>query len=73
MERTITDGVNGIQANSFYLRSARMWNELPAKVVDVKTLNSFKNALDKHWEEAPMKYDHKKRDEERFAEDMQSS
>ena len=73
MERTPGDGVNGVQANSFYFRYARMWNKLPAKVAEAETLNSFKNALDKHWEESATKYDHRQKDEERFVEDFQSS
>ena len=68
MERAPRDGVNGIQANSFYYRYARMWNELPAHVTEAKTLNSFKNALDKHWDESPSKFNHNQ-DDERFAED----
>ena len=73
MERAPGDGVNGVQANSFYFRYARMWNKLPAKVAEAETLNSFKNALDKHWEESATKYDHRQKDEERFVEDFQSS
>ena len=73
MERAPGDGVNGVQANSFYFRYARMWNKLPAKVAEAETLNSFKNALDKHWEESATKYDHRQIDEERFVEDFQSS
>ena len=73
MERAPGDGVNGVQANSFYFRYARMWNKLPAKVAEAETLNSFKNALDKHWEESATKYDHQQIDEERFVEDFQSS
>ena len=37
MERTPKDGVNGIQANSFYFRNARMWNRLPANGIRPQT------------------------------------
>ena len=70
MERNPGDGVNGTQANSFYYRYARMWNELPANITEAETLNSFKNALDKHWEESPSKFNHQHDDDERFAEDV---
>ena len=68
--RAAKDGVTGVQTNSFYFRNARTWNDLPADIVNAKTLNSFKNALDRHWEELPTKFDHQYRDEERFEEDM---
>ena len=57
-ERAPNDGVTGAQSNSFYFRNARTWNQLPAKVVNAGTLDSFKNALDEYWEEAPTKFDH---------------
>ena len=52
------DGVRGIQANSFYFRTTKVWNELPREVVDAKTLNSFKKQLDNAWKDLPSKYDH---------------
>ena len=70
LARAAKDGVTGVQTNSFYFRNARTWNDLPADVVNAKTLNSFKNALDRHWEELSTKFDHQYRDEERFEEDM---
>ena len=57
-ERVPKDGVRGLQSNSFYYRYARIWNSLPAHVVDAESLNPFKNALDKHWKKEPSKYDH---------------
>ena len=53
------DGVRGIQANSFYFRTIKMWNDLPAKTVDATTMNSFKNRLDDAWKNEPFKYDPK--------------
>lgn len=55
-ERMAKDGVMGVQYNSFYYRSARTWNNLPAKVVNAKDINEFKNNLDEHWEHEPWKF-----------------
>ena len=43
------DGLRGVQHNSFYFRTTKMWNELPRKVVEADNLNIFKNRLDQHW------------------------
>ena len=69
-KRAPNDGVTGAQSNSFYFRNARTWNQLPAKVVNAGTLDSFKNAMDEYWEEAPTKFDHQQWHEERFVEEM---
>jgi len=34
---------------SFCSRVVNMWNSLPNKVVEVDTINIFKNSLDKYW------------------------
>ena len=49
----------GIRENSFYGRTSRIWNALPRNVAESKTVNSFKNALDKYFEAHPLKYNHK--------------
>ena len=49
----------GIQANSFYYRTIKNWNELPRNVVSATTVNSFKKQLDDAWEDKPFKYDPK--------------
>ena len=49
-ERIPSDGCRGIQSNSFYYRTARQWNTLPKNVAEAKTIDSFKNNLDTHWE-----------------------
>ena len=36
------DGVRGIQANSYYYRIIKVWNELPSEVVNAPTVNTFK-------------------------------
>ena len=45
---------------SFKNRIADQWNNLPENVVNAPTLNSFKNRLDKLWEEDDVMYDAEK-------------
>ena len=52
------DGARGVQNNSFYYRIADTWNKLPEEVVLAGTLNTFKNRLDQHWSDDPLKWDH---------------
>ena len=40
-----------IRNKAFGPRVVNAWNNLPASVVKADSLNSFKNKLDKHWEE----------------------
>ena len=47
------DGVRGIQRNSFYHRTVDVWNQLPSYVAESKTINNFKNNLDRYWSEIP--------------------
>ena len=39
------------RSNSFSHRVINMWIALPANVVTVKTVNDFKNKLDRHWKD----------------------
>ena len=41
----------------FTNRIVNMWNSLPNVVVTANSVNSFKNALDRHWKDDPIKYD----------------
>ena len=50
-----SDGTRGVKRNSFYYRSIRIWNDLPANVVDAESLNEFKNRLDDFWANHPLK------------------
>ena len=52
------DGVRGIQHNSFYFRTSKLWNDLQSKVVHADTKNTFKNRLDVFWKDEPIMYDH---------------
>ena len=52
------DGANGKQTNSFYHRVVPMWNNLPKDVAEAETIDAFKKALDKHWEDEGTKFDH---------------
>ena len=54
-----SDGVRGPHSNSFYYRIQQNWNNLPRKVVDALTVDSFKNELDAAWTAKPFKYDYK--------------
>jgi hypothetical protein len=38
-----------LRGNAFSQRAISVWNNLPAKVVNVPSLNSCKSALEKHW------------------------
>ena len=53
-----TDGVRGIQSNSFYHRVVPVWNNLPKNVAEAETIDAFKNALDDLWQDDPCKFDH---------------
>ena len=54
------DGDYGIQANSFYYRTVKTWNELPKEVVNAVNINSFKNTLDVHWKTKKFTYENPK-------------
>ena len=53
-----TDGLRGIQTNSFYHRITTTWNNLPKAIVESKHINAFKNKLDEYWKDDPMKFNH---------------
>ena len=55
------DGVRGLEANAFYNRSVKLWNDLPRHVVNSENINIFKNRLDAAWKETPFKFNHKLR------------
>ena len=46
-----------VQAASFYYRIPRLWNKLPKEVVSSENINTFKNRIDKHWQNAEFKFD----------------
>ena len=45
------------QYNTFYYRTARIWNNLPKKLVEAKTIDGFKCQLDNAWKDVPTKFD----------------
>ena len=57
-EMKASDGIRGIQSNSFYFRVPRTWNNLPREVVNATNVDSFKRKLDEHWKNDPLKFDH---------------
>ena len=58
-QRTPKDGKRGIQSNFLYYRSSKIWNELPKEVTHAKSMNVFKNTLDKHWANKITKFEHR--------------
>ena len=48
-----------VRKYSFTMRSANIWNSLPDEVVCAKTINTFKNRLDKHWRDQDILYNYK--------------
>ena len=46
----------GLRENSFYGRVARLWNSLPKEVAEADNINLFKNKLDRHLDNHPLKY-----------------
>ena len=47
-----------IRANSFTRRVAPVWNSLSEKIVSAKSIDAFKEGLDKLWVNHPMKFDY---------------
>lgn len=45
-----------IKKNSFSFRIINNWNSLSNEIVTAPSLNSFKNRLNKHWNNHPLKY-----------------
>ena len=52
------DGTRGLQANSFYYRTLKRWNDLPNTTVSAKTTKDFKIELDDAWRDKPFKYEY---------------
>ena len=57
------DGTNGPQTNFFFQRTTKIWNDLPASVVEAESVNQFKNRLDEFWKHDALRYDHTTTDE----------
>ena len=45
-----------IRKHYFTNRVVKIWNSLPDNVVNATSVNSFKNQLDKFWDNQPLKY-----------------
>ena len=50
-------GESILRQNCFSLRIFNPWNSLTEEIVTAPTLNTFKNRLDAHWKDHPLKYD----------------
>ena len=48
-----------IRKNFFTLRVCKHWNSLPNAVIECNTVKEFKNKLDKHWINHPLKYEYR--------------
>ena len=42
--------IKPVRKNSFGVRMVNIWNNLPENVVNSPNVNTFKNRLDKHWD-----------------------
>ena len=52
MEQKLVKHFNTSVAQPFYpIKITTIWNALPNEVVTRRTVNSFKNSMDKHWAE----------------------
>ena len=54
--QALKDGVRGLQANFFYFRTIKTWNELPKEIIHTKCIDSFKIKLDEAWKDLPIKF-----------------
>ena len=57
-ERKASDGVRGVQINSFYFRIARQSSELPEYVVEASSMNAFKIRFDEALKNDLCKFDY---------------
>ena len=48
-----------LRSESFTERVVNSWNSLPTDVVNAPSVNSFKNRIDKFWNNQDIVYDHK--------------
>ena len=46
-----------IKKYGFNFRVCKLWNSLPQHVIDSTSVKAFEIALDKHWENQPVRYD----------------
>ena len=46
-----------VRKHYFTNRVINLWNDLPDTVIQAKTLNSFKNRLDRFWSDQPVMFD----------------
>ena len=48
-----------LRGHSFTQRIVNVWNNLPESVISASSVNSFKNRLDKCWQDEDIKYNYK--------------
>ena len=55
--KLVKNGCNTVKYQNFYTNSTvNAWNSLPAEVVSADAVNIFKNLLDNHWKNHPLKF-----------------
>ena len=45
-----------VRHHFFCVRICKLWNDLPDEIVEAATLNSFKNRLDKYWQNRAFRF-----------------
>ena len=54
MEKINSEEIQYISSTTFFpINSTTTWNALPYDEVNSRTVNTFKNRLDAHWEDNP--------------------
>ncbi|XP_069105880.1 uncharacterized protein [Argopecten irradians] len=48
-----------LRSNAFKIRTVKLWNSLPESVVSAPNINTFKNRLDKNWQNQDIVYNYK--------------
>ena len=49
----VPEAVTSVAQHFYPIKITTTWNALPSEVVSSRTVNFFKNSLDKHWAENP--------------------
>ena len=56
----VKKATHSIRRNVLAYRVNDIWNDLPSKIVNAPSLNSFKNQLDLHWVSQELKFNYTK-------------
>ena len=47
-----------LEIRKHFYRTVDIWNSLPESVVELPSIKTFENHLDKHWKKLPIKYEY---------------